>query len=98
MVARVLRRTAVGIGLGLLSGLCGCGDPADQFIRQMDQAPPEQRPPNWAEVKGLMVRPAPRVGDPAPDFTLPTADGQSEITLSEYAAGRPTVLVFGSFT
>jgi peroxiredoxin Q/BCP len=40
---------------------------------------------------------APKVGDPAPDFTLPgtdgTPDGHRDYTLSEYA-GRPVVLAF----
>jgi len=36
-------------------------------------------------------------GDVAPDFTLPTADGFDEITLSALR-GRPTVLVFASHT
>jgi cytochrome oxidase Cu insertion factor (SCO1/SenC/PrrC family) len=36
-------------------------------------------------------------GDPAPDFTLPTQDGSSRVTLSSLR-GRPVVLVFGSYT
>lgn len=36
-------------------------------------------------------------GDLAPDFTLPTADGEGTITLSSLR-GRPVVLVFGSHT
>ncbi len=39
----------------------------------------------------------PKVGAPAPDFTLPTPDGK-EISMQAYRAGRPMVLVFGSFT
>jgi hypothetical protein len=39
----------------------------------------------------------PRVGDSAPDFTLPTQDGKRRVTLSE-CRGKPTVLIFGSFT
>lgn len=39
-----------------------------------------------------------KVGDTAPDFTLPRADGAGEITLSEYQEGKPVVLVFGSLT
>jgi thiol-disulfide isomerase/thioredoxin len=39
----------------------------------------------------------PRVGDPAPDFTLSTHDKKEKITLSQYR-GRPVVLVFGSVT
>ena len=39
----------------------------------------------------------PAVGRPAPDFTLSGPDGK-EITLHQYRADRPLVLVFGSFT
>lgn len=39
-----------------------------------------------------------KVGDTAPDFTLPRADGGGEITLSKYRGGKPVVLVFGSLT
>ena len=39
-----------------------------------------------------------RVGDEAPDFTLPTPDGKSQITLSKLRERQPVVLVFGSFT
>ena len=39
----------------------------------------------------------PAVGRPAPDFTLHTPDGK-EISLRDYRADRPAVLVFGSFT
>lgn len=41
----------------------------------------------------------PRVGDPAPDFTLPARDGAGTLGLKRLLAkGRPVVLVFGSFT
>ena len=39
----------------------------------------------------------PAVGRHAPDFTLSTPDGK-ELSLHEYRADRPLVLVFGSFT
>jgi hypothetical protein len=73
-------------------------DPADQFIRAMDQAPPDQRPPDWEQTRRLMLRPAPKVGDAAPDFTLATVDGKTQVVRSQFAAGKPMVLVFGSFT
>ncbi len=38
------------------------------------------------------------VGDPAPDFELPLVDGGASIRLSEFGAGRPVALVFGSYT
>lgn len=40
----------------------------------------------------------PRPGSPAPDFTLPTVDGKTSLTLSKHFGKRPVVLVFGSFT
>jgi len=39
----------------------------------------------------------PRLGDEAPDFTLPTHDGSQSVTLSQ-SRGKPVILVFGSFT
>jgi len=74
------------------------GDPAPRMIASMDAAPPEKRPPNWDKTRALMMRPAPQVGEPAPDFTLKTRDGSGTITRSTYQAGRALVLVFGSFT
>ena len=40
----------------------------------------------------------PAVGAKAPDFTLPTVNGKERINLAKFRAGKPTVLVFGSFT
>jgi hypothetical protein len=39
-----------------------------------------------------------RVGDVSPDFTLPTADTQSEMRLASFRGRMPVVLVFGSYT
>jgi len=39
-----------------------------------------------------------KVGDAAPDFTLPDHAGQQEVTLSSFRGQRPVVLVLGSFT
>ena len=41
---------------------------------------------------------APKVGQPAPDFTLKTSDGTRNVTLSSLRGKRPVVLIFGSFT
>ena len=38
------------------------------------------------------------VGGVAPDFTLKTTDGKSEVQLSGFRGKRPVVLVFGSYT
>jgi len=77
---------------------CRAPDPAAKFIAQMDRAPAAERPPDWERTKRLMVRPAPKAGQPAPDFSLRTLDGSRVITRSRYQAGRPLVLIFGSFT
>ena len=39
-----------------------------------------------------------RVGDPMPDPTLHDLDGKATFSLRSRVAGRPLVLVFGSFT
>ena len=39
-----------------------------------------------------------KVGDKAPDVTLLALDGKTPVKLSEQLRGKPTVLVFGSFT
>ncbi len=39
-----------------------------------------------------------RVGDRAPDVTLVSLDGATPVRLASQIGGRPTVLVFGSFT
>jgi len=48
----------------------------------------------WNVARGGMVR----VGDMAPDFTLPTADRKSDVRLSSLRGRLPVVLVFGSYT
>lgn len=39
-----------------------------------------------------------KVGDRAPDVALLALDGRTPVKLSERLGGKPTVLVFGSFT
>lgn len=50
--------------------------------------------PMWNVARGG----ATRVGDMAPDFTLPTLDRRSQVQLSSFRGKRPVVLVFGSYT
>jgi hypothetical protein len=38
------------------------------------------------------------LGDAAPDFTLPTLDHTSQVTLASFRNSKPVVLVFGSYT
>ena len=67
------------------------------------QGPPSTMPSKLtlllAMLNGELGSPAegPAVGDPAPDFTLPTPDGK-EVSLRDCRGDRPLVLVFGSFT
>ncbi len=77
---------------------CQTGDPARHFIADMDRKPESSHPVGWEEVKRLMARPAPAVGQTAPDFTLTTLDGTETLTRSVYQEHRPLVLIFGSFT
>ena len=39
-----------------------------------------------------------KVGDRAPDVTVLALDGATPVKLSDRIGGKPTVLVFGSFT
>jgi hypothetical protein len=39
-----------------------------------------------------------RVGEMAPDFTLPTVDHKAQVSLSSFRGKQPVVLVFGSYT
>jgi hypothetical protein len=39
-----------------------------------------------------------RVGDTAPDFTLPLLDHSGSVTVSSFRGTKPVVLVFGSYT
>ena len=43
-------------------------------------------------------RGAMRVGEMAPDFSLPTVDRTRTVRLSSFRGDRPVVLVFGSYT
>ncbi len=50
------------------------------------------------DVKLDQLDAGPKAGDRAPDFSLKTEDGKSEIRLSKLIGKRPVVLVFGSYT
>ncbi|MBI3848417.1 MAG: redoxin domain-containing protein [Planctomycetes bacterium] len=41
---------------------------------------------------------APKVGDVAPDFELPSVDGKTRVRLSSFKGKAPVVLLFGSYT
>lgn len=49
-----------------------------------------------ADLEGALE--APRVGEYAPDFELPTMDSSRVMRLSSHRGARPVLLVFGSYT
>jgi hypothetical protein len=61
-------------------------------------------PPPAVLVKGLLegelgsLYEGPRLGQMAPDFTLPTPDGKGQVRLSQHRGKKPVVLIFGSFS
>lgn len=89
---------AFALTLLWLTAGCRSVDPAARMIAQMDHAPADKRPKDWERTRMLMSRPVPAVGQPAPNFSLPTLDGAGIILRSAHQAGRPLVLIFGSFT
>ena len=62
------------------------------------------RPSKAMLIRGLFrqeigsLQPGPKLDETAPDFTLRTNDGKSEITLSKQIGPKPVVLIFGNFT
>lgn len=65
---------------------------------------PGDRPTKDQLIRGLFqqeigsLQSGPDLGDSAPDFTLKTNDGKSEVTLSQLIGPKPVVLIFGSLT
>lgn len=94
------RAVVVGALVAMSAAIWGCqpADPVAAFIQRQDSLPPDQRVPDWERTKRLMLRPAPAVGELAPDFALATVDGTRTIRMSEFRESRPLVLIFGSFT
>ncbi len=86
----------------LLLPLIGCAMTADQYakkwIAEMDARPAEERVPEWNQIRALMLRPVPLVGEESPDFALETRSGDGAIRLSDFRGDRPVVLIFGSWT
>ena len=39
-----------------------------------------------------------QVGDPAPEFSLPSGDRKARVRLSSFRGHKPVVLIFGSYT
>lgn len=99
-------RHRIGIAIVFLTGAAGAGFVnasemdafVEQWIARMDAKPPEEQVPNWPEIRKLMMRDAPAVGEAAPDFTLKTPDGAETVRLSALRENKPVVLIFGSWT
>ncbi len=100
-------KTVIRIFVALLVvyGLCTAGfygamlQPPETFGAIMSKTPmvammilPFQ--PLWMSARRGTLR----TGDMAPDFTLPTLDRNSSVTLSAEMRERPVVLIFGSYT
>lgn len=60
--------------------------------------PPRKGPFNTRPARGERSRDKLKVGDKAPDFTLPDITGKKKITLSGFRGKKPVVLVFASCT
>ncbi len=58
---------------------------------------PPKVPPGIDPAHLHFADPVAEEGDPAPDFTLPLADGSGTLTLSALR-GKPVLLAFGSYT
>lgn len=97
-----MRRYLVGgiVLVSFLKILTGCSAPsrANLMIARVDAMPAEKRPAEWDRTKALMLRQAPEVGQPAPDFTLQRMKSDEMVTLSEYRPDQPKVLIFASYT
>jgi len=84
---RLWKKIGIGLGVVALLALCGftymIGGPRNLIgMLRYDQ-----------RQEGAL-----KVGDRAPDVGLLGLDGTTPVRLSERLAGKPTVLIFGSFT
>jgi hypothetical protein len=48
----------------------------------------------WTQARSGSVE----IGDPAPEFRLPTLDKSGEVSLASFRGSKPAVLIFGSYT
>lgn len=82
---------------------------ADDFRDALLAGPPARSRPSDMPSQAVLIRglfagelgsmnEGPKLNDPAPDFTLKTADGKDTIQLAKHIGRKPVVLVFGSFT
>jgi hypothetical protein len=106
MILRLLRRLGfVLAGLAILYVIATAAlyvamrQPPERFGAIMAKVPmvammvlPFQ--PLWMSARAGALQ----VGDPAPDFELPTTDHSRTVTLSREWREKPVVLIFGSYT
>jgi hypothetical protein len=91
-----------GLGFVSLSDLQQALDPPPALLRGTPGGP--DGPTRWMFLKAFFngelggLTPGPELNADAPDFTLSTADGQQQVTLSKLVGPKPVVLVFGNFT
>ncbi len=97
-----MQRYLVGVFVlaSFLESLTGCSAPSRVagMIARVDAMPAEERPAEWDRTRALMLREAPTVGQPAPDFTLKRMKSDEMVTLSQYRPDQPKVLLFASYT
>jgi len=80
------------------------GDLRDALLAGMGGGSAADEPSREVLVRGLLEgevgsrHEGPALNEPAPDFTLATADGQTTFQLSKLVGDKPVVLVFGNFT
>jgi hypothetical protein len=103
---RVLRTVAKVVGfVVLLWCLAGAGlyvamlQPPETFGAVMSRLPSASMivlpfKPLWMFARAGALR----VGDQAPDFTLPILHGDRSVSLSREYREKPVVLIFGSYT
>ena len=81
------------------------GESAGQGMPGKSQTPPKKtkkggRPGEiiTPAAKGERKTDTLRVGDPAPNFSLPVVKGDDEICIADFRGQKPVVLVFASYT
>ena len=99
LIAAVVLILVCGYAVLLLAVNRAMHEPPEQFGRFMSKMPvaiffvaPFET--MWTRARAGNLR----IGDPAPDFDLPTQDKTAHVSLSSFQSGKPVALVFGSYT